>query len=115
MLIKAGFRAGVEVQSGALGWMSLMQKNPGFPGPPTTGLSRVIRQPIYVAFALTLWPVPVWTPDQLVLALMVTTYCLAALKLKECRFEKCHGNRLRAYQRMAPYAVPSVAKKRTHG
>ena len=68
-----------------------------------------------MAFALTLWTVPVWTPDQLVLALMLTTYCLAAPKLKERRFEKRYGNRFRAYQRMVPYAVPPIAKKRTHG
>ena len=39
---------------------------PVFPPMPTTGLFRFVRQPIYVAFALTLWTVPTWTPDQLV-------------------------------------------------
>ena len=116
MLIKASFDAGAEVQSGALGWMSLLQNiKPRFPGMPKTGLFHVIRQPIYVAFALTLWTVPVWTPDQLVLALTLTTYCLAAPKLKERRFEKRYGNRFRAYQRMVPYAVLSFGKKGTHG
>lgn len=43
---------------------------------PTHGLFRVIRQPIYVAFALTLWTVPVLTPDQSVLAVTFTAYCL---------------------------------------
>ncbi|MFO7758765.1 MAG: isoprenylcysteine carboxylmethyltransferase family protein, partial [Roseovarius sp.] len=66
LLLKASFDAGAEVQSGALGWMSLMARiRPKFPDMPTRGLFRVIRQPIYVAFALTLWTVPVWTPDQL--------------------------------------------------
>ncbi len=116
MLIKASFDAGAEVQSGALGWMSLLQNiKPRFPGMPTTGLFRVIRQPIYVAFALTTWTVPVWTPDQLVLALTLTTYCLAAPKLKEHRFEKRYGNRFRAYKRIVPYVVPSFAKKDTRG
>ena len=41
-------------------------------------VSRDPSRPIYVAFALTLWTVPVSTPDQLVLGLMLTTYCLAA-------------------------------------
>ena len=69
LLLKASFDAGAEVQSGALGWMSLMARiRPKFPDMPTRGLFRVIRQPIYVAFALTLWTVPVWTPDQLALA-----------------------------------------------
>jgi hypothetical protein len=69
LLLKASFDAGAEVQSGALGWMSLMARiRPVFPDMPTRGLFRLIRQPIYVAFALTLWTVPVWTPDQLALA-----------------------------------------------
>ena len=59
LLIKASYDAGAEVQSGALGWMSLMQKiKPMFPDMPTTGLFRFIRQPIYLSFALTLWTVP---------------------------------------------------------
>jgi protein-S-isoprenylcysteine O-methyltransferase Ste14 len=108
LLIKASFDAGAEVQSGALGWLSLLQNiKPRFPDMPTTGLFRIIRQPIYVAFALTLWTVPVWTPDQLVLAITLTVYCLAAPKLKERRFKKRYGDRFRAYQRNVPYAVPS--------
>ena len=62
LLMKARFDAGAEVQSRALGWMSLMQnKRPVYPGMPQLGLFRLIRQPIYAAFALTLWTVPVWT------------------------------------------------------
>ena len=50
LLLKASFDAGAEVQSGALGWMSLMaRKRPIFPDMPTEGLFRLIRQPIYVA------------------------------------------------------------------
>ena len=84
VLAKASFDAGAEVQSGALGWLSLLQDiRPVFPDMPTTGLFRVIRQPIYVGFILTLWTVPVWTPDQLVLAISFTAYCLLAPLLKE--------------------------------
>ncbi|PWR04230.1 hypothetical protein DKT77_02430 [Meridianimarinicoccus roseus] len=107
MLIKASYDAGAEVQSGALGWMSLIQNiRPVFPDMPTGGLFRLIRQPIYVAFALTLWTVPVWTPDQLVLALSLTAYCLAAPRLKERRFAARYGARFDAYRRTVPYAVP---------
>lgn len=109
MLIKATFDAGAEVQSGALGWMSLLQNvRPIFPDIPTTGLFRVIRQPIYVAFALTLWTVPVWTPDQLVLAVTLTVYCLAAPMLKERRFERRYGDQFISYRRRVPYAVPRI-------
>ena len=107
------YEAGVELQSGALGWMSLVQNIPvKFPDMPTGGLFRVIRQPIYVSFALTLWTVPVWTPDQLALAVTLTTYCLLAPRLKEKRFQKRYGARFRAYQSQVPYAVPYLKGSR---
>lgn len=111
LLAKASFDAGAEVQSGALGWLSLLQDiKPRFPDMPTDGLFRVIRQPIYVAFGLTLWTVPVWTPDQLVLALTLTAYCLLAPRLKERRFAARYGERFRAYQARVPYAIPDLRK-----
>ncbi len=109
LLMKATYDAGPEVQSGALGWMSLMQGiKPRYPDMPTLGLFRIIRQPIYVAFALTLWTVPVWTPDQLTLALTLTAYCLLAPRLKEQRFERLYGARFDDYRRRVPYAVPRL-------
>ncbi len=107
LLAKASFDAGLEVQSGGLGWLSLLQNlKPVFPDMPDNGLFRLIRQPIYVAFALTLWTVPVWTPDQLVLAVTYTSYCLLAPKLKERRFTTFYGKRFLAYQSRVPYAWP---------
>jgi len=104
LVAKASFDAGVEVQSGALGWLSLMAKiKPIFPDMPTTGLFAIMRQPIYVAFSLTLWTVPVWTPDQLVLAICYTTYCLLAPLLKERRFLKRYGTRFDQYRQAVPY------------
>jgi len=109
LLMKASFDAGVEVQSGALGWMSLWAKiKPIFPDMPTLGLFRVIRQPIYVAFALTLWTVPVWTPDQLALAVSLTAYCLLAPRLKERRFSARYGARFERYRAQVPFAVPKL-------
>ena len=112
LLIKASYDAGAEVQSGALGWMSLAQNiRPVFPGMPTGGLFRIIRQPIYVAFALTLWTVPVWTPDQLALAVSLTAYCLLAPRLKERRFQKLYGERFAAYRAQVPYALPRFPRR----
>ncbi|MEM9342433.1 MAG: isoprenylcysteine carboxylmethyltransferase family protein [Pseudomonadota bacterium] len=109
LLLKASIDAGAEVQSGALGWMSLMQNiRPVFPDMPETGLFRLIRQPIYVCFALTLWTVPVWTPDQLVLAVTYTGYCLLAPLLKERRFSRIYGDRFAAYQARTPYVLPRL-------
>lgn len=113
LLLWASWDAGAEVQSGALGWMTLMKNAKlRFPDMPTRGLFRVIRQPIYLSFALTLWTVPVWTPDQLVLATVLTAYCLAAPKLKERRFEKRYGARFTRYQARVPYMVPSLNGER---
>ncbi len=116
LLIKASYDAGAEVQSGALGWMSLAKNiKPVFPDMPTTGLFRLIRQPIYVSFALTLWTVPVWTPDQLALAVVLTAYCLWAPRLKEKRFAQRYGPRFAQYRKSVPYAVPNLRTKRKDG
>jgi methanethiol S-methyltransferase len=114
VLAKASFDAGAEVQSGALGWLSLLQNiRPIFPDMPTTGLFRLIRHPIYLGFTLTLWTVPVWTPDQLVLALSFTAYCLIAPVLKERRFAALYGERFAAYRARVPYVVPRVMRSKT--
>ncbi|WP_292292667.1 isoprenylcysteine carboxylmethyltransferase family protein [Marivita sp.] len=112
LLIKASFDAGAEVQSGALGWMSLLGRiRPVFPDMPTRGLFRHIRQPIYVAFALTLWAVPVWTPDQLALAISYTAYCLLAPRLKEKRFQQRYGAAFDRYRETVPYVLPKLTTK----
>ena len=113
ILLKASFDAGAEVQSGALGWMSLLARiKPVFPDMPTRGLFRLIRQPIYVAFALTLWTVPVWTPDQFALAVSFTAYCLIAPRLKERRFAARYGDRFAQYRAAVPYVLPRLTKDR---
>ncbi|MEM1344405.1 MAG: isoprenylcysteine carboxylmethyltransferase family protein [Pseudomonadota bacterium] len=107
LLLKASFDAGAEVQSGLLGWSSLLRGvKPLFPDMPTGGLFRLVRQPIYVSFALTLWTVPVWTPDQLMLATVLTLYCLLGPLLKERRFERMFGARFEAYRARVPYWLP---------
>jgi protein-S-isoprenylcysteine O-methyltransferase Ste14 len=113
LLMKASFDAGAEVQSGALGWMSLLGRlRLRFPEMPTLGLFRLIRHPIYLAFALTLWTVPVWTPDQLALAISYTAYCLLAPRLKERRFAARYGDRFEHYRESVPYMVPSPRSNR---
>lgn len=116
LLMKASFDAGAEVQSGALGWMSLVQNiKPVFPDMPTGGLFRIIRQPIYVAFALTLWTPPVWTPDQLAIAVTLTAYCLMAPRLKERRFAARYGDKFETYKTRVPYALPRLTKREKNG
>ena len=69
LLAKAMADAGLALQTGQLGWWAVLNdRKPVYPGMPEAGLFRYSRQPIYVAFALTLWTTPTWTPDQLVVA-----------------------------------------------
>ena len=113
LLIWASIDAGAELQSGALGWMSLAQnKTPKFPDLPTLGLFKFIRQPIYASFALTTWTTPNWTVDQLLIAVVFTAYCIIAPKFKEKRFEKRFGKKFTDYQSQVPYMVPSFSVKK---
>ena len=111
---KAIFDGGIELQSGALGWMSLLGKRkPVFPDMPRLGTFRYIRQPIYLAFALTLWTVPVWTPDQLAVAIAYTAYCMIAPRLKERRFARRYGEDWGRYRRRVPYMLPLRGRTET--
>jgi protein-S-isoprenylcysteine O-methyltransferase Ste14 len=113
LLAKSMVDAGLSLQTGSLGWTALLRgRKPVYPPMPTTGLFRLTRQPIYVAFALTLWTVPTWTPDQLVLALTLTAYCLVAPRFKEARFRRIYGAAFDAYSRIVPYWLPWPRKRR---
>ena len=113
LLMWASYDAGAEVQSGALGWLSLTQNiKPIFPDMPTQGLFSIIRQPIYVTFAFTTWTVPVWTPDQFCLAIVLTAYCLFAPRFKERRFAQRYGRRFEQYRREVPYALPRRSRSK---
>ena len=107
LLLKSMFDAGITLQTGALGWWAVYRNTrPAYPPMPTRGLFRVCRQPIYVSFAITLWTVPVWTPDQFVLAVVLSAYCLAGPLLKEARFTRMFGSEFEAYRARHPYWLP---------
>ena len=112
-LIKASWDAGAELQSGVLGWMSLMRSvKPQYPPMPTTGTFKYIRQPIYLAFALTTWTVPTWTPDQLLLASVLTFYCALGPLAKEWRFERRYGKNWQHYKARTPFWFPHLRKSK---
>jgi hypothetical protein len=97
LLLKSMFDAGIALQIGSLGWWAVLRNmRPVFPPLPTGGLFRICRQPIYVAFTITLWTVLTWTPDQLVLAVVLTTYCSTGPLLKEARFSRSFGSEFEA-------------------
>lgn len=113
LLGKSMLDAGLSLQTGSLGWTALLRgRRPVYPPMPTTGLFRLTRQPIYVAFTLTLWTVPTWTPDQLMLAGTLTAYCVAAPLLKEARFRRIYGSAFDDYARAVPYWLPTGLRRR---
>ena len=94
LLGKAMADAGLALQTGSLGWVALLRNKPAvYPKMPQNGLFRLSRQPIYVTFTLTLWTVPTWTPDQLVIAVALTLYCLIGPLFKEARFRHASTGR----------------------
>ncbi|MEM6745431.1 MAG: isoprenylcysteine carboxylmethyltransferase family protein [Pseudomonadota bacterium] len=108
---KASWDAGAEVQSGLLGWFSLLRGiRPIFPPMPERGAFRFLRQPIYLAFALVTWTVPVWTPDALLTATVLTLYCALGPLLKERRFDAMFGERWRTYRARTPYWLPRAPR-----
>jgi protein-S-isoprenylcysteine O-methyltransferase Ste14 len=113
LLGKSMVDAGLGLQTGSLGWVALLRgRKAVYPPMPITGLFRFTRQPIYVSFTLTLWTVPTWTPDQLVLALTLTGYCLVAPLLKEARFRRIYGSAFDCYVRHVPYWLPWPKNRR---
>jgi protein-S-isoprenylcysteine O-methyltransferase Ste14 len=104
LLLKSILDAGFALQVGLLGWWAVAKDAaPKYPPMPTSGLFRICRQPIYVSFALTLWTTPTLTPDQLVVALVLTAYCLIGPLFKEARFKRLFGDRFETYRRKTPY------------
>ncbi len=107
LLAKAMADAGLGLQMGYLGWWAVLRdRKPVFPPMPETGLFRASRQPIYVAFTLAVWTVPTWTPDQLVVAIALTLYCVAGPLFKEARFQRAYGPQFDRYRRRVPYWLP---------
>lgn len=112
-LIKASWDAGAEVQSGMLGWLSLFRSvKPHYPPMPIKGTFKYIRHPIYLAFALTTWTVPTWTPDQLLLACVLTTYCVIGPLAKEKRFKLRYGINWELYKSNTPFWIPSLRRRK---
>ena len=113
LLLKSIVDAGFPLQVGLLGWWAVARgRAPVYPPMPSRGLFRLCRQPIYLAFALTLWTVPTLTPDQLCVALVLTAYCVLGPVFKEARFRRVFGAAFADYQRTVPYFLPRLRSPR---
>lgn len=107
LLGKAILDAGITLQTGSLGWWAVFWNvKPKYPGMPTQGLFKLCRQPIYLAFTCTVWTVPVWTPDQLFIAVTLSAYCIIGPLFKEARFTRLFGQKFIDYQKIRPYWLP---------
>lgn len=65
-----------------------------------------MRQPVYLAFSLTLWTGPVWTADHLLIAVVWTIYCVVAPRHKERRYARQYGESFASYRAAVPYWIP---------
>ena len=116
LLLRSIVDAGFPLQVGLLGWWAVARgRAPVYPPMPRRGLFRLCRQPIYLAFALTLWTVPTLTPDQLCVALVLTAYCVLGPLLKEARFRRTFGEEFADYRRTVPYFLPRLPTWRGEG
>lgn len=108
-LVVALTNAGLHIQTGAVGWWSVVRgRKPNFGDFPTHGWFRLCRQPVYLCFALTLWAGPVYTLDRVVLGVAWTTYCFAAPMHKERRYLAHYGERFARYRAEVPYILPRL-------
>ena len=108
-LLKTMHDAGLSVQTGFLGWGAVVRgRRPCFAPFAARGSFRHVRQPVYLAFSLTLWTAPVWTPDRLLLAVGWTLYCLMGPLLKERRYLRHYGASFQLYRERVPYWLPSL-------
>lgn len=107
LLVWAMHGAGMAVQSGSLGWTSLWRgAHPRFPAFRPSGLYRLTRHPIYVAFTLVLWTAPTWTLDRVLLATAWTAYGVLGARRKEARLHARHGEHYREYAARTPFWIP---------
>jgi protein-S-isoprenylcysteine O-methyltransferase Ste14 len=111
LLAKTLYDAKLPIQTGSIGWTAALRgEQPDFGDFPREGTFRRCRQPVYLAFALTLWTGPVHTLDGLLLALAWSVYCFAAPLHKELRYLSIHGERFSRYRGEVPYILPRFRK-----
>ncbi len=109
LLIIAIKEAGISLQTGALGWMSIVKgEKPKYPRFCETGLHGKCRHPIYLSFALIILTGPVWGVDHLILAIIWVTYCVAGPLLKERRYLKIYGAAYQLFRQRTPYLLPKL-------
>ena len=109
LLTVSSFQAGLSVQTGALGWVSVFRNiDIKYPNMPNFGLFRIIRHPIYFSFSIILWLSPYFTVDKIIVAIIYTFYCVSAPLFKERRFVAIYGEKFLKYKASTPYFIPRL-------
>ena len=110
LLTVSSFQAGLSVQTGALGWVSVFRNiNVKYPNMSNFGLFRIIRHPIYFSFSIILWASPYFTVDKIIVAIIYTIYCVSAPHFKERRFVAIYGEKFLTYRGRTPYFIPRLS------
>ena len=109
LLTVSSFQAGLSVQTGALGWVSVFRNIAvKYPKMPNFGLFRIIRHPIYFSFSIILWSSPYFTVDKIIVAIIYTFYCVIAPLFKERRLVAIYGEQFLKYKAITPYFIPRL-------
>jgi methanethiol S-methyltransferase len=74
----------------------------------TPSAYRVIRHPMMLALVVGLWSAPTMDVVRLVLAISMTTYVLAGIRLEERDMRRAFGSRYTEYTRAVPRLLPRV-------
>jgi protein-S-isoprenylcysteine O-methyltransferase Ste14 len=77
----------------------------------TPGPYRWVRHPLYVGWLIVFWTTPTMTVSHLVLAALITTYILVAIRFEERNLVTYHGERYAEYRRQVPMLVPALRRR----
>jgi protein-S-isoprenylcysteine O-methyltransferase Ste14 len=73
--------------------------------PTSRGPYGVVRHPLYLAFLLAVWPMPLMTGTRLVFALVSTIYVLIAIPMEERDLRRTFGQDYDAYSERVKYRL----------
>ena len=71
---------------------------------------RIVRHPLYVAWAVIFWATPTMTVAHLIFAVVTTAYMLVAIQLEERDLVAEHGEAYLAYRRRVPMVIPRLRR-----
>ena len=76
----------------------------------TPGPYNRVRHPLYVGWLIVFWTTPTMTVSHLLLAGLITTYILVAVRYEERDLLSFHGERYAEYRKRVPMLVPALRR-----